>query len=154
MSRKFSSGDKNNYLVCIDPYVEERQGHWFGLWLCDCGTRKLIQNSKVMGNGRTTLSCGCRKSVANDDSRSRTYNSWRAMRARCTNISHPAFHNYGGRGISICEEWMTYVVFRRDMGDRPANKELDRIDVNGNYNKKNCRWVTKSENCKNRRKRG
>lgn len=82
----------------------------------------------------------------------REYMSWRAMRRRCNDPKDPQFHNYGGRGISICAQWnQSFGQFLRDMGPRPEGKTLDRINVNGNYEPTNCRWATIKEQNSNRR---
>ena len=83
--------------------------------------------------------------------RTPTYNTWRAMRERCTNPNHIKYSNYGGRGIVICKSWKKFVSFLRDMGERPEGMTLDRIDGNKGYNPKNCKWSTLSEQNKNRR---
>lgn len=80
------------------------------------------------------------------------HNCWRSMKERCDNPNVHNYHLYGGRGITYCEEWNKFKNFLRDMGSRPSkNHILDRIDVDGNYNKENCRWVTKRESSLNRR---
>lgn len=71
----------------------------------------------------------------------KTYNSWIAMISRCTRPENDRYHNYGGRGITVCKRWLKFENFYKDMGDRPAGKTLDRKDVNGNYTKSNCRWA-------------
>lgn len=80
-----------------------------------------------------------------------TYNSWRAMRARCNNPNDIGFHQYGGRGIKVCDRWASFELFLSDMGVRPEKHTLDRKDTDGDYTPENCRWATHSTQCKNRR---
>jgi hypothetical protein len=80
------------------------------------------------------------------------YGIWRGMIERCTNPLCKSFKNYGGRGIKVCERWNSVAVFISDMGPRPfQNAEIDRIDVNGNYEPSNCRWTTRRDNSLNKR---
>ena len=82
----------------------------------------------------------------------KVYNIWKGIKKRCYQKSYQHFDRYGGRGITMCEEWQEdFLSFYKDMGEPPTPEhQLDRIDNNGNYTKENCRWVTRQENCRNR----
>lgn len=84
--------------------------------------------------------------------RSKTYNTWRAMLQRCLQKTHDKYPRYGGRGITVCSDWRTFTNFLKDMGERPKNKTLDRINVNGHYEPSNCRWATMKQQAKNKQK--
>ena len=85
--------------------------------------------------------------------RSPTYNSWRMMIARCYLTTQHNYPNYGGRGISVCDRWRSFLHFLEDMGERPEGKTLDRINPDGNYEPGNCRWATTKEQAQNKRPR-
>ncbi len=74
---------------------------------------------------------------------------WKSMRARCHYRKHRVFHRYGGRGIKICKRWDIFSNFVADMGPRPKGTTLDRIDNDGNYTKRNCKWSTAKEQMRN-----
>ncbi len=80
-----------------------------------------------------------------------TYHSWRAMKRRCNQESNKDFKYYGGRGITYTDDWEKFEGFLKDMGERPEDKTLDRIDNNKSYSKENCKWSTLKEQIANRR---
>lgn len=86
-------------------------------------------------------------------SRSKIYKLWDGMVRRCEDKNHHSYPNYGGRGIRVCNRWRTsFNNFLEDMGEKPGKAySLDRIDNDGDYTPKNCRWSTKAEQAQNRR---
>jgi hypothetical protein len=83
---------------------------------------------------------------------SREYFAWRSMRNRCTSTKNASWHNYGGRGIKVCERWAhDFDAFLDDMGPCPEGYSLDRINVNGHYEPENCRWASWKTQSNNKR---
>jgi len=135
-----------------------RNGASYWLSNCECGNEKVTSLTNLM-NGHTK-SCGCfRKEELKklktkhgfSGKGDRTYKTWLAMNDRCNNSKCKSYKNYGGRGIVVCNEWSTFEKFLQDMGERPKELTLDRINNNGNYEKTNCRWSTRKEQGNNKR---
>ena len=142
--------------VCVvrrDDTIMTGDPRW--ICVCDCGKEKSIRGFSLR-SGRTT-SCGCLRreramapATTHGMSYTRVYTIWAKMIARCTNPRHVGYARYGGRGISVCDRWRnSFEAFLADMGDC-GSLQIDRIKNNGNYEPNNCRWVTASENNRNR----
>lgn len=84
---------------------------------------------------------------------STTYEVWKNMIQRCTNPKHPRYADYGGRGIKVTPDWLTFIGFFNDMGERPCGDTLERVDNSLGYSKENCKWASPSEQNYNQRLR-
>lgn len=130
------------------------------LWecTCDCGNTTVTQGAHLR-SGNTT-SCGCHKrsvlpnrtTTHGQANKTATYRSWKAMRNRCNNPNSKDYHNYGGRGIAVCERWDRYENFLSDMGEKPDGFSIERKDVNGDYTPENCTWIPHREQSRNKQK--
>lgn len=80
-----------------------------------------------------------------------TYRTWTNMIERCTNPKATGYKNYGGRGITVCEEWFDFTNFLKDMGEKPNGYSIDRKDNNRGYFKENCIWSSSKDQANNRR---
>jgi hypothetical protein len=157
--RKDLTGKRFGRLVVLRLYCHGGNGKSVK-WVCkcDCGKTVNIASSHLL-NG-STQSCGCyheeqfRKStIKHHMSNTRLYNIWNRMIRRCECDTEKAFINYGARGISVCEEWHESKNFFdwALANGYDDSLTIDRINVNGNYEPSNCRWITKKEQAYNKR---
>lgn len=139
-----------NKLTIIEYKGKDSYNRKSYLCLCDCGKSTVVDEySIVSGN---TKSCGCLRYTTQHKthgmSRTSTYKSWAAAKSRCNNIWDEAYDNYGGRGITVCEEWQSFKAFLLDMGVRPKDSHLHRINNNLGYSKDNCIWINSTKHRK------
>lgn len=128
-------------------------------WLCRCECGAIVSVKGSSLSGGSTNSCGClRHTTIHGDSvggkRTRLQGIYHTMISRCTNINFPGYNNYGGRGISVCQQWLnSYMAFKQwALSNGYADDlSIDRIDTNGDYEPNNCRWSTKAEQNNNKR---
>ena len=156
------TGRQFSYLLVLERVWPNLQGKPAWRCRCVCGKEIVIPAYYLMGKkGRAKQkSCGCKKSEILSKSLSKhgmshhpAFGVWHSMKQRCMDPNHRAYHNYGGRGITVCPEWQnSFEAFWRDMG--PTYKrglDLDRINNNEGYSATNCRWVSRKVNARNRR---
>ena len=135
-----------------------KDSNW--LCVCDCG-RAFFARGRLLNYGLIN-SCGCRVNgevgkrnktavrelhghagaVGEQQILSPTYNSWRNMKQRCLDPNHDHFGYYGEKGITVCQRWLeSFKNFLSDMGERPVNMTLHRINHSDNYKPENCKWA-------------
>lgn len=151
-------GQKINQLTVLDIYqsVDRRRS---ALFLCDCGNKKVIRCDSVQSGA--TFSCGCyhikltsQRSYVHGDSNTRLYHIWEGIKQMCLDPNAENYHNYGGRGIKVCGEWLDSFISFRDWSINNGYVDkltIDRINNDGNYEPSNCRWATIKEQSKNKR---
>lgn len=152
-SKTMKPGDVFGRLTLLEVGKPPGTYRYAGVFRCDCGTVSAIRLDGIASGA--VVSCGCYRlevTTSHGCTDSPLQAGWRHMIRRCTDPTDPAWKNYGGRGIKVCRRWRDLANFVADMGPtyRPG-LEIDRRDNDGNYTPRNCRWVTRRENCENRR---
>lgn len=159
MAKKLDiTGQKFGRLTAI-AVSHSKNNYTYWKCICSCGSEvTVIVASLRCGQ---TKSCGCLQkeiigSMRRKHGKSNTsiYTIWEDMHSRCFNSADPRFYKYGAVGISVCSRWLDFQNFYNDMGDRPADKTLDRMDNFSNYSPYNCRWATNSEQQRNTNAKG
>ena len=150
------TGQRSGRLIALKPTDKRKDRKVVWLCQCDCGNVCFVSSNHFQDGN--TQSCGC----LHRDRTSEThrihgmcgtplYDTWNTMMARCYNPKNPAYKNYGGRGINVCERWHDPRNFYADMGDRPEGLTLERKDNNGNYEFNNCEWASRKTQSRNSR---
>jgi hypothetical protein len=129
-------------------------------WLCKCECGKTIVVEGGLLRRGYYSSCGCqriellRKAMTKHGlTDTKLYHSWKCMKYRCLNSHYTEYHLYGGRGITVCNEWLTFENFAKWAlaNGYKEGLSIDRIDANGNYERNNCKWSTAKEQANNKR---
>lgn len=162
------------------PAALDLTGHKYGRWtvaskhgrtetnpavhwrcVCECGQERFVPTRSLRSGA--SRSCGClfREVAASQAATlnsthgmkgTKTHNTWVGMLQRCRYPKNKQYAAYGGRGITVCDRWLSFENFLADMGERPEGLTLDRKDTNGNYEPSNCRWADRTTQSRGQRK--
>lgn len=124
--------------------------------VCDCGKERTVEGYRL--KRKDVTSCGCMRTTNRRNATKKhgmkgtpEYAAWNGLKDRCCNPNCPSYPHYGGRGITVCDEWTnSFEAFYEHVGPRPEGFTLDRKDVNGNYEPGNVFWVDQEQQCNNR----
>lgn len=143
-------GVRNDMLLVLRELPKRIRGHRVYECLCDCGKKLEVTHNNINSGG--SGSCGCRQRSLGGLWSHPLHKVWESMMARCYREKTPHYHNYGGRGITVCERWHEFLSFFEDVvSGYKHGLSLDRINNDGNYEPSNTRWATPKQQMNNRR---
>lgn len=130
-----------------------KYGHTRWFCQCKCGAICIVLSINLKRCFSTNCNqCAIFKKSKHRMSNSKTYSTYLQMIERCHRETHNSYHNYGGRGITVCQRWReSFFNFLEDMGEKPEGMSIERIDNDQGYSKANCKWSTWKEQCRNKR---
>jgi len=141
-----------NKFLYTESTVEKsgkKRRHTFAKCVCGKQFSRRVSLYKETSKCNSCVAGDKKRTHGHGGKRTPEYYSWSSMKTRCYNINDNAYNNYGGRGIKVCDRWMLFENFLEDMGKRPSDCTLDRIDNNKGYNPENCKWSTKKQQMQN-----
>lgn len=153
------TGERFGKLVVLGRAGVAKHGQILWKCICDCGRETTVYGSNLRRGFTQSCLCGRDSAhITHEGTHTRLYKIYWDMKTRCHNPNYDKYYNYGGRGITVCTEWLDkksgFVSFRNWalINGYDDKLTLDRIDVNGNYKPDNCRWATNQEQCLNTRR--
>lgn len=153
------TGQRFGRLVVVSRAGNDKSGNYQWLCKCECGSETIVRGYSLRSGH--TKSCGClnrERSVdvhrSHGGRATRLYNVWCGIKSRCLNENIPNYCRYGGRGITVCDEWLNSFESFRDWALNSGYEDtlsIDRIDNNAGYEPSNCKWSTRAEQNRNQR---
>lgn len=153
---RYEVGQRIGMLILLEP-TRMPSGRKAWVCQCDCGRTKIVATTNLGSKG--PRSCGCRRGPRIHGWTSRdatfgqkaTFYTWKSMIQRCDNPKHTMYEYYGGRGVKVCDRWRDFMMFVEDMGERPEDLTLDRLDSTKDYEPGNCRWADQETQSMNKK---